>query len=161
MRELTEKADCVLPVENQVSHYLFQLQDPMSLLEYCKLLGENFAKMLSRRFTWGNFHDTSQISLIKSYGVYLCVGEIFVKRQYREKRKNYPRAKISTFTVFRKSVYIVSGTYGCSRCHFEAVSCYCWIFKAIHVIGIYKKNLGLPRPLQRRCHILLCTYWSV
>ena len=52
---------------------------------------------------WGNFHDTSHISLIKSYGVYFCVGENLRRRQYHEKRENYPHAKISTFTVLVKN----------------------------------------------------------
>ena len=47
----------------------------------------------------GNFHDTSHISLIKSYGVYFRVGKFSQRRQYREKRENYPHTKISTFTV--------------------------------------------------------------
>ena len=29
--------------------------------------GGNFAKMLARHFTWGDFHDTTHISFIKEY----------------------------------------------------------------------------------------------
>ena len=49
----------------------------------------------------GNFHDISHISLIKSCGFYFPAGKFSRRRAYREKRENYPRAKISTFTVLR------------------------------------------------------------
>ena len=63
-------------------------------------LGENFAKMLSIHFTWGNFHDTTHFSFIKAYGFYFTRGGNFGRSsQNREKREDYPHAKISTFTV--------------------------------------------------------------
>ena len=49
----------------------------------------------------GNFHDhISHISLIKSYGFYFPWGKFSRKRSYREKRQNWPHAKMSTFTIF-------------------------------------------------------------
>ena len=47
----------------------------------------------------GNIHDTAPISFIKAYGFFFRVGLFSRKRQKREKRENYPHAKISTFTV--------------------------------------------------------------
>ena len=41
----------------------------------------------------GNFHDISPISLIKSYGFYFPVGEIFAKKAISRKTRNCPTQK--------------------------------------------------------------------
>ena len=70
---------------------------------YCKLGYFRWGK-ISRK-CWqdlsrgGNFHDTAPISFIKAYGFFFAWGLFSRKRQKREKRKNYPHAKISTFTL--------------------------------------------------------------
>ena len=62
------------------------------------------AKFLISQKSWkdllrgGNFHDTTPISLIKSYGFYFHAGEIFT-RMHPQKRENYFHAKSTTFTV--------------------------------------------------------------
>ena len=43
-------------------------------------LGENFAKMLARHITLGNFHEITPISFIKAYGFYFHVRVIFAKK---------------------------------------------------------------------------------
>ena len=49
---------------------------------------------------WGNFHDSTHIFLIKSYGFYFPLGEVFRKEGNITKNlKNTPKVKISTFTV--------------------------------------------------------------
>ena len=72
-------------------------------LWYCKhgyfRWGEILRKCWQDISCGGNFHDNTTISFIKAYGFYFRVGVIFAKRQKREKRENYPHAKISTFTV--------------------------------------------------------------
>ena len=48
----------------------------------------------------GNFHNTSHISFIKAYGYYFSRGGNFREDDKIAKiAKNYPHAKISTFTV--------------------------------------------------------------
>ena len=72
-------------------------------IKYCKRA--NFRGGKISRKCWpgisrgGNFHDTTPISFITAYGFYFRVGVIFAKKTKREKRENYPHAKISTFTV--------------------------------------------------------------
>ena len=52
--------------------------------------GENFAEILARRFTWGYFHDTTPISIIKAYGFYIRVGVIFAKKTKERKTRKLP-----------------------------------------------------------------------
>ena len=65
-------------------------------------MGKNFTQNVNKTFHVGviNFHHISPISLIKSYGFYFPVGEIFAK-------KNYPHTEISMLTLHlmpRKSI---------------------------------------------------------
>ena len=57
--------------------------------------GGGLAKMLARHFTWGNFHDGTNISIIKAYGFYFRVGVIFAKKKRCDKRENCPTRKFS------------------------------------------------------------------
>ena len=62
-------------------------------------LGENFAKMLVRHFTWGNFHDSSLISFIKANGFYFRAGDIFAKIEARKTRKLPPRENFHVYSM--------------------------------------------------------------
>ena len=46
--------------------------------------------MFAKPFTWGNFHDISPISLIKSYGLYFSAGENFAKKVISRKTRTLP-----------------------------------------------------------------------
>ena len=71
--------------------------------EYCKRGYFHWGKISQK--CWqdislgGNFHDYTPISFNKAYGLYFCAGIIFAKKTKREKRENYPHAKMSKFTV--------------------------------------------------------------
>ena len=71
---------------------------------YCKRGYFRWGKISRKRWQdlsrGGNFHDITHISLIKSYGFYFHMGEIFAKNAISLKRENYLHAKISTFTVY-------------------------------------------------------------
>ena len=73
---------------------------------------ENVGKIISFE---GNFHDTTPISLIKSCMSYFARGKFSRRMLYREKRDNYPHAKISTFTEF------IFQNEGGLYCHMQVV----------------------------------------
>ena len=47
-----------------------------------------------------SFHDSTPISLIKSYGIYFHAGKFLQRLQYFEEGENYHQIKISTFIVY-------------------------------------------------------------
>ena len=76
----------------------------ISIFMYCKCGYFHWEKIswkcLQELSHWGNCHDTSLFSVIKSYEFFFYVGGIFCKKkQYWKKCQNYPHPKISMFTV--------------------------------------------------------------
>ena len=76
----------------------------LSKIRYCKRCYFRWGK-ISRK-CWqdfsrgGNFHDSTHISLIKSYGFYFRVGEIFANKAIsRKSQKITHTRKFPTFTV--------------------------------------------------------------
>ena len=84
-----------------------RLQLKCPYIHFCKrgyFLRENFAKMLARHFTWGNFHDTTPISFIKAYG--FSRGVIFAKRtKARKTRKLPPRENFHVNSINHVAEY--------------------------------------------------------
>ena len=91
--------------------------------------GRNFAKMLARHFTWGNFHDVTPISFIKAYGFNFRVGVNFAKKTKAQKREKYPTRKFPHLQyvnviypcfmcIFNIFIYIETGEFQ-GNCHFK------------------------------------------
>ena len=84
---------------------------------YCKrgefLCGKISRKCLQDLSRGSNFHETSPISLIKPCGLYFGVWGFLRRRQFRDKRENYPYAKVATCTVGSLSYvpYDLKSTY--------------------------------------------------
>ena len=52
--------------------------------------GGKFREIVGKTFHLGVIHDTTPISLIKSYGFYFCVGEVFAKNAISRKTRKLP-----------------------------------------------------------------------